>query len=34
LLPEASWQVNTVRSADGATNCFFGHLFNMGANDA
>lgn len=30
---EDSWQVNTVRSADGTTNCFFGHLFNMGAND-
>lgn len=32
--PEDAWQVNTVRSEDGSTNCFFGHLFNMGANDA
>lgn len=31
--PEDSWRVDTVRSADGSTNCFFGHLFNMGAND-
>lgn len=31
---EESWRVKTVRSSDGSTNCFFGHLFNMGANDA
>jgi hypothetical protein len=31
---EDAWRVDTVRSADGATNCFFGHLFNMGGNDA
>jgi hypothetical protein len=30
---EDAWQVDTVRSADGATNCFFGHLFNMGGTD-
>lgn len=30
---EAAWRVDTVRSADGTTNCFFGHLFNMGGND-
>ena len=29
-----AWRVDTVRSADGTTNCFFGHLFNMGGNDA
>jgi len=31
--PEDSWRVGTVRSTDGATNCFFGHLFNMGKDD-
>ncbi|GAA4034644.1 hypothetical protein GCM10023063_18490 [Arthrobacter methylotrophus] len=31
---EDAWRVDTVRSADGTTNCFFGHLFNMGVNDA
>jgi hypothetical protein len=31
---EEAWRVKTVRSKDGTTNCFFGHLFNMGANDA
>lgn len=31
---EDSWQVDRVRSADGTKNCFFGHLFNMGADDA
>lgn len=31
---EDAWQVDTVRSADGTINCFFGHLFNMGGNDA
>ncbi|MET4144196.1 hypothetical protein [Arthrobacter sp. UYCo732] len=31
---EDAWQVDTVRSADGTTNCFFGHLFNMGGTDA
>lgn len=31
---EDAWRVDTVRSADGTTNCFFGHLFNMGGNDA
>lgn len=31
---EDTWRVDTVRSADGTTNCFFGHLFNMGGNDA
>jgi hypothetical protein len=30
---EESWLVGTVRYADGTTNCFFGHLFRMGAND-
>lgn len=30
---EDSWRVDTVRSAEGDTNCFFGHLFNMGEND-
>lgn len=30
---EDAWRVDTVRSADGMTNCFFGHLFNMGGND-
>lgn len=30
---EESWRTDTVRSADGSTNCFFGHLFNMGGND-
>ncbi|WP_422758948.1 hypothetical protein [Paenarthrobacter sp. C1] len=30
---EDAWQVDTVRSADGSTNCFFGHLFNMGGTD-
>ncbi|MGK3708862.1 hypothetical protein [Arthrobacter sp. IK3] len=30
---EDSWRVGTVRSADGTTNCFFGHLFNMGGSD-
>lgn len=28
-----AWRTETVRSADGSTNCFFGHLFNMGADD-
>lgn len=31
---EDAWQVDTVRSANGSTNCFFGHLFNMGGTDA
>lgn len=31
---EDAWRVDTVRSADGTTNCFFGHLFKMGGNDA
>lgn len=31
---ENAWRVDTVRSADGTTNCFFGHLFNMGGTDA
>lgn len=30
---EEAWRTETVRSADGSTNCFFGHLFNMGADD-
>lgn len=30
---EDSWQVDSVRSSDGSTNCFFGHLFNMGVDD-
>lgn len=30
---EDAWRTETVRSADGSTNCFFGHLFNMGADD-
>lgn len=30
---EKAWQTGTVRSADGSTNCFFGHLFNMGGTD-
>jgi hypothetical protein len=30
---EDSWQMDVVRSADGSRNCFFGHLFSMGAND-
>lgn len=30
---EESWRTDTVRSADGSTNCFFGHLFSMGGND-
>ena len=30
---EDAWRVDTVRSADGKTNCFFGHLFNMGGTD-
>lgn len=31
---EDSWQVDTVRSTDGTTNCFFGHLFEMGVTEA
>lgn len=31
---EEDWQIDTVRSADGTTNCFFGHLFSMGGTDA
>jgi hypothetical protein len=31
--PEGSWQTDTVRSKDGSTNCFFGHLFAMGSDD-
>lgn len=31
---DRTWGVDVVRSADGKQNCFFGHLFNMGANDA
>lgn len=31
---EDTWRVDTVRSADGTTNCFFGHLFSMGGTDA
>lgn len=30
---EAAWRVEAVRSADGTTNCFFGHLFAMGGED-
>lgn len=30
---EEAWRVDTVRSKDGSTNCFFGHLFNMGGSD-
>ena len=30
---EEAWRVETVRSEDGATNCFFGHLFNLGGDD-
>jgi hypothetical protein len=30
---EDSWQVDTVRSKDGSTNCFFGHLFAMAPDD-
>ncbi len=30
---EDSWQMDVVRSADGSRNCFFGHLFSMGADD-
>ena len=30
---EDSWRVDTVRSKDGATNCFFGHLFAMAPDD-
>lgn len=31
---EDSWQTEVVRSKDGTRNCFFGHLFNMGGDDA
>jgi len=31
--PDESWNVDTVRSSDGARNCFFGHLFNMGKDE-
>lgn len=31
---EDSWRVGTVGSADGVANCFFGHLFSMGATDS
>lgn len=31
---DESWQVDTVRSKDGTTNCFFGHLFAMAPDDA
>lgn len=27
---EDQWNLDTVRSADGERNCFFGHLFNYG----
>lgn len=31
--PEEAWRTGTVRSEDGTTNCFFGHLFAMGGTD-
>lgn len=31
---DESWNLDTVRSKDGKLNCFFGHLFNMGSDDA
>jgi hypothetical protein len=30
---ESTWRVDTVRGKDGS-NCFFGHLFNMGGGDS
>ena len=30
---ESSWCVDVVRTAGDGRNCFFGHLFNMGADD-
>lgn len=30
---ESAWLTDVVRSADGSRNCFFGHLFSMGADD-
>lgn len=30
---ESEWQTDVVRSKDGKQNCFFGHLFNMGADE-
>ncbi|WIE80938.1 hypothetical protein [Curtobacterium sp. MCSS17_016] len=30
---EASWCTDVVRTAEDGRNCFFGHLFNMGADD-
>lgn len=30
---EDAWRVDTVRSKDGTTNCFFGHLFAMAPDD-
>lgn len=29
--PADAWNLNTVRSHDGTKNCFFGHLYNFGA---
>lgn len=31
--PEDSWLMGKVRSEEGETNCFFGHLFSMGKTD-
>lgn len=28
--PDSAWNLDTVRSADGSRNCFFGHLFAFG----
>lgn len=30
---EDAWNLDTVRSKDGTKNCFFGHLFNMSADE-
>jgi hypothetical protein len=30
---EDAWNLDTVRSKDGAKNCFFGHLFNMSPDE-
>lgn len=30
---EDAWNLGTVRSKDGARNCFFGHLFNMSPDE-
>jgi hypothetical protein len=31
---EASWCTDVVRTSGDGRNCFFGHLFNMGGDDA